>query len=322
MLARTAQGLYWMSRYLERVHHLCRLLRLQSETLIDRPISEIHFGWNRIYSSLGRQPPSGGTVIIDSEDYTLADSFTLADDLTFESNNPDSVWSCFSLGRENARQMRRAISSEMWFCLNLTYLRVRNMTIQDIWRTSPEGFYANIISEIDRFTGVSAATMYRDEGWQFMRLGRGIERIQLMCSLLMTQIDLDEESEESSDSDWTSLLRLHHAFEAYSRQYSVEVEPDAVLDLLVTDARLPGSLVRSMDAAAEEIAGLGTGPDAESSESTTAMAGRLIDLLHNDWPGEISRKELLSQIDRNARDLHLLLNRTYFEYSSEVEPGA
>ena len=320
MLSRTAQGLYWMSRYLERAHHLCRLLGLQSEALIDRPISEIHLGWSRIYASLGRQPPSGANVIVDSDDYTLADSYTLADDLTFESTNSDSVWSCFALGRENARQMRRAISAEMWFCLNLTYLRVRNMTIQDIWRTSPEGFYTNLVSEIDRFTGVSAATMYRDEGWQFMRLGSSIERLQLMCSLLLTQIELEERSEESADADWTSLLRLQHAFEAYNRRYSVEVEPDAVIDLLVTDAQLPGSLVRSLDAVASELAALESGAETARNDSTNATVRRLTESIQHDWPGQKGRKDFLSEVSVHARELHQLLNNTYFEYSSEEVP--
>ena len=314
MLARTAQGLYWMSRYLERAHHLCGLLRLQSESLIDRPIGEINFGWKRIYDSLGRLPPSGEHLIVDSEDFTLADSYTLTDDLTFERTNLDSVWSCFAEGRENARQVRRAIGSEMWSCLNLAYLRLRHMTIQDIWGTSPEGFYSSLVSDIDRFAGVASATMYRDEGWRFMLLGQRIERAQLLCSLLLTQIDLDESGDDSSDADWTSLLRLYHAFEAYGRRYSVEVDPDSVIDLLVTDSRLPGSLIRSLDIAAGEISTLGDGPDPESSDSTRRMAQRLTNILHSDWTERHDRKDLLIEASTHARSLHTLINETYFEY--------
>ena len=111
MLSRSAEGLYWMGRYFERAEHLCCLLRWQVETLVDRPIREIYFGWSRIYMSLNRQPPGGRLELLGSDDYTLADSYTLAGDLTFESS--DSIWSCFALGRENARQMRHCISAEM-----------------------------------------------------------------------------------------------------------------------------------------------------------------------------------------------------------------
>ena len=126
MLSRSAQGLYWMGRYLERAEHLCRLLRLETEALVDRPPREIYFGWSRIYGSINRLPP-GGTLEIGDDLFTLVDSYTLADDLTFEHSNPDSVWSCFALGRENARQMRHCISAEMWTRLNLAYLRVQKL---------------------------------------------------------------------------------------------------------------------------------------------------------------------------------------------------
>ena len=79
MLARSAQGLYWMSRYLERAEHLCRMLRMQTEILVDRPLREIHFGWIRIYGSIGRQPPSGDIELLEDGDYSLADSYALAD---------------------------------------------------------------------------------------------------------------------------------------------------------------------------------------------------------------------------------------------------
>ena len=132
MLVRSAQGLYWMSRYLERAQRLCRLLQLQTESLVDRPVREIHFGWSRIYASVNRRPPAGKIELLGSEDYTLADSYTLAGDLTFERSNPDSVWSCFDRGRENARQIRQSISTPMWTRLNLAYLRLQELELQDI----------------------------------------------------------------------------------------------------------------------------------------------------------------------------------------------
>ena len=198
-----------------------------------------------------------GEIEIDSDEYTLADSYTLADDLTFERTNPDSVWSCFAMGRENARQMRNCISAEMWTRLNLAYLRIQKQDIQGIWRVSPESFYAETAAEIDTFAGVAEATMYRDEGWMFMQLGRVIERSQLLIALLLFQLDAETEVEEDADADWTALLRVYHAFEAYNRKYSVEVHSGQVLDLLVADPLLPGSLSRTLDIVVANLAALG-----------------------------------------------------------------
>ena len=314
MLARSAQGLYWMSRYLERTQHLCRMLMLQSEALVDRPVQEIHFGWRRIYECVGRQPPSGDIEIIASDDFTLADSYTLAEDLTFEATNPVCMWNGFAAARENARQIRQYISAEMWTCLNLPYLRVRGMSMQDVWRVSPEGFYADMASEIDTFSGVAAATMYRDEGWNFLRLGQFIERAQLLSALLLAQSDIEETGEEHSAADWIGLLRLYNAVEAYNRQFNVEVEPENALDVLTTDELLPCSLIRSLDRARYEIRAIGAGPDARNSDATRRVAGRLSAMLHYEWPDQEDKKAMLVRVNELCRELHRLVNDTYFEY--------
>ena len=179
MLSRSAAGLYWMGRYLERASHLSRLLRQQTESLVDRPVRDIYFGWYRIYGALDRQPNPGALELHTDDAYTLADSYTLADDLTFEPTNPDSIRNCFTKGRDNARQMRHHISAEMWFSLNRSYLRLQALEIQHIWVTSPESFYVQTNADIDTLWGVTDATMYRDQGWRFVQLGRFLERAQL-----------------------------------------------------------------------------------------------------------------------------------------------
>lgn len=321
MLSRSAQGLYWMGRYLERAQRLCILLRLQTEALVDRPAREIYFGWRRIYGSMNCNPPVGTLELLDSDDYTLADSYTLADDLTFERSNPASVWSCFALGRENARQMRHCISGEMWTRLNLAYLRIQSLGIQDIWSVAPENFYAQTAAEIDTFTGVAGSTMYRDEGWSFMQVGRFIERAQLSVSLLLTQLASDASTKEDSDADWTSLLRACHALDAYSRIYSVEVHPSHVLDLLVTDPALPDSVCWAVDMASAELASMEeSGPGARSSAAVRRLAGRMGALIHYDWPDREDREEVLLQVRGYCWELHSLITEAYFDYPIEDVP--
>ena len=313
MLARSAQGLYWMGRYLERAERMCRLLRLQMQLLVERPTPEIAVGWNRIYGSINREP-AGGSLIIDSDAAVQADSFALADDLTFERSNPDSVWSCFVLGRENARQFRHRISAEMWTNLNLTYLRIQRLNILDIWRTAPENFYAETAAQIDTFAGIAEYTMYRDEGWSFMRLGRFIENAQLSTGLLLTQIAADTFIADAADPGWADLLRIYHAYEAYQRRYSGAVAPEQVLDLLVTDPLLPDSLCRSLTLVAAELRAIGAGPNSIDSDAARQLAGRLSALARYEWPYREDRTDLLQEINRNCRELHQLVTGAYFEY--------
>ena len=328
-----------MGRYLERADHLSRLLQLQAEALVDRPIGEIYAGWRRIYRSLDRVPPGGSLEPVTDDapnatrpqnagapggqsqaqrrlgdNYTLADSFTLADDLTFERANPGSMWSCFALGRENARQMRNCISAEMWRSLNLTYLKLQQMSILDIWSTSPESFYTQTAEDIETFMGVAAATMYRDEGWHFMQLGRFLERSQLASGLLLAQLEEDEEPSEHTESDWTTLLRVFHAQEAYMRAYGVEIRPEQVLNLLVTDPLLPDSMRCALDTVFEQLDAMGAGPDRASTAAANRMAGRLRSLVRYEWPDADDKPSLLRWIADLSRQLHGLVNTVYFDY--------
>jgi uncharacterized alpha-E superfamily protein len=309
-----------MGRHLERAEHLCRLLRLQAQALVDRPAQEIHLGWERIYDSMYLQPPGGSLGPVDNDDFTLADSYTLADHLTFDRSNSVSVWSSFALGRENARQMRHCISEEMWTSLNLAYLRFRNLEIQDIWVASPESFYADVVAEIDTFVGVAASSMYRDERYHFMQLGRFIERAQLSSSLFLTQLAADRVNMEYAEEDWTTLLRLYHALQAYSSRYTIEVRPSQALDLLATDPQLPDSLCRSVDMAAAELGSIAPGPDSRSNGMAQRLAGRLAALVHYEWPDRDDREELLQQVSEDCRRLHGFVTAAYFEYQVEDTP--
>ena len=328
-----------MGRYLERADHLSRMLQLQAEALVDRPTGEIYSGWRRIYRSLDREPPGGGLELAPSyegatpqfqsadgasgqvqmqrrisDDYTLADSFTLADDLTFERANPSSMWSCFAQGRENARQMRNCISAEMWRSLNLTYLKIQRIRMLDIWLGSPEGFYTETAEDIETFMGVAEATMYRDEGWHFMHLGRFIERAQLASGLLLAQLEMDAAPNDHAESDWTTLLRVYHAQEVYMRTYGAETTAEQVLDLLVTDPMLPDSMRRALDTVSDELAAVGPGPDRGSSAAANRMAGRLRALVRYEWPDTDDKPRLLGRVGDLSRQLHGAVSTVYFDY--------
>ena len=323
MLARNAEGLYWLGRYVERTSHLCRLLREQMETLVDRPVREINFGWRRIYGALRRRPPGpaigfGGF----DDDFTLADSFALADDLTFERSNPDSVWTCFAAARENARQMRQCITGEMWASLNLPYLRLRDLRIEDVWKTAPEGFYAEVSRDLDTFMGVVERTMYRDDRWRFLQIGRCVERLQLAVSLLLAHVDSVTAAEDSFDHDWMSLLRVCNALDAYTHRYGVAIRVDRVFELLVVDARLPRSLYDAADAAARELAALapGPGPSGEAA-SLSALMTRTVRGRRPSKPLVLEERcERLRQLEAQCRSFHDAVMATHVRYEIDA-PG-
>ena len=320
LLARSAAGLYWMSRYLVRVEHLSRLLYLQTEALSDRPVRDIHFGWSRIYRSLGREPPWGELTQIEDDDYLLADSFTLAGDLAFEPTNPSSVRACIGFARDNARQMRQHISSEMWTQLNLAYLKIRELTIEAVWRLSPERFFAETEAAIHTFRGVTTATMYRADGWRFIQLGDLVERVQAASGLLLAQSSALADAGDGGDADWISLLRQFHARSAYNQRFGIQIEPARVIELLVADPQLPGSLLGSLRYVETHLHNLGAGPDPKAVAGAHESLGLMTRSLAGGWTARADEHEQLQRIYEAGRGLHDRINAAFFEYALKDAP--
>lgn len=306
-----------MARYLARAQHLCRLLQLQIESLADRSVREIHYGWVRIYLCLGRMPPVGGLEFDSDDDFTLADSFTLAGDLTFEQLNPASVWSCLQCARENARQTRNYISGEMWQCINEAFLRIRDRNIEEFWETSRPAFYIETLRDIDTFTGVAEVTKHWDEGKRFIDLGQCVERIQLLAALLLAQSEGDRRSGGAIDSDWISLLNVYHGYPVYCQCHGVAVEPRKVEDVLVNSELLPLSLAHSLERQAAVLGGIGESPVPGRRERIVALAQQARQTVAQDWPGCADREEFLRQVQRSSYGLSDLVVDSYVNYELE-----
>ena len=323
MLTRNAAGLYWLGRYVERAENGCRLLGEQVATLVDRPVREINFGWRRIYGALRRRPPGPAIAVLESEDeYVLADSYTLADDVTFERSNPDSIRSSFYNARENARQMRQCISGEMWTCLNQAWLRFGDERIENIWKGTPESFYADLAQALGTFAGVTETTLYRDDGWRFLAVGRLVERAQFTVALLLAHMDAMRPDEGPADSEWWSLLRVCQAGDAYKRWYGVRVRPAPSLDLLVRDPRLPRSLCRTLDESVGTLVSIvpGPGPCTEARQ----VARGLAHLVHEPWSTEAGLGEQVDRMrhaDTECRRLHDVVMAAHVGYDPERAPA-
>ena len=327
MLSRNAQGLYWMSRYLERAEQGCRLLADQLQSLEDRPIEEIERGWLRIYSGLGRVPLVGDLMSgTGNESFMLADAYTLTDELSFEAQNPDAIRSCVAAARENARQVRNAIGQEMWSCLNVAYLALRDVRIEQIWPHQPREFYLRTEDALRTVSGIADSTMYRDHGWHFLELGRFVERAQLVAGLVDAQLSLFPTREAHSESEWGSLLGVCQARGAFRRLHSLQYNPALVVDFLVSDPRLTHSIRYALERVAEQLRAV-----AERRNSSAALAGqrrvgRLAARLDYDWPyrnaqDDAATRAVLGEIRGACRSLHTDIEAAYFRYAIEDSPS-
>ena len=279
MLTRTAQNLYWLARYLQRCELMARFLSIQLETLVDKTILEIQFGWERMYRSLDRSVPQRENESQPEEEFPMADSLTLCDDLTFASANPDAIWACLEHVRENARQVRYCITEEVWSSINLTYLAYKERSIVDVWEVSPQAFYSEFARNIQSIEGVAQATMYRDDGWYFYQLGDIMEQAQQLCSMLLAHHELLMSFRLLSTSTWTSLLRGYYANETYAHVYGKNVDPRSVFNLLVFDAGLPCSLNALLKNLQETVTNLGEAPNPVALQHIRSLMFQLATLV-------------------------------------------
>ena len=318
MLTRVADNLYWMSRYLERADQTSRSLRVQLGALADRPEPEVKAGWRRLFQSLSVAPPGGEELWLELQDdqELLADAYTLTDLLTFDPDTPSSIRGLWATARENARQARQEITSEMWGELNRAWLDLRDRHLASFWNAQPQDFFQRTSARINQFWGVTDSTLRHGLPWDFIRLGRYVERIQLTAGILEAHRPALEQQEK--DLDWALLLRHCASFEPYCKYHSALIEPGQVMAFLIFEPHSPHTL----RFCADEISGALDQVDPVGGvhhplRMAHRLAGRMRSLLaySPQQPGDIT--DTIAEIRRLSRDLHSEIYSRYIFYSAD-----
>ena len=238
MLSRVADSLYWMSRYLERAEHTARVVSVNLNLTFDRAPAELALHWGRLVGSLRLPPPTAAPV-------RATDG---AEGTTLDLAHRDSIAACIAAARENARQVREQISSEMWEELNRLYLDVQRTDVMDTSRAERmDDFFCSVIQGVHLFQGVTDATMTHGEGYRFIELGRYVERAGATAALLDVHYrDFAGSSRHPTDVgelvEWAGLLKACHAFEAYCQHFTADLDSGRVAEFLILDDDFPRSL--------------------------------------------------------------------------------
>src|ERR1700722_9544500 len=174
MLSRVADSLYWMSRYIERAEHSSRLLAVKLESMVEQSKEDSEASWSRVIAALSAQEHATSPT----------DAFATTQALAFDRTNPSSLLTSLRLARDNARQLREQLSTEVWEHLNRLYLRLQPVTIDAIWVHQPARIFRETLEDLHTLEGVTHTTLRHGEGWHFLELGRYIERAQLVSRLI------------------------------------------------------------------------------------------------------------------------------------------
>jgi uncharacterized alpha-E superfamily protein len=181
--------------------------------------------------------------------------------LAFDPDNPDGIQGCVNRARNNARRIRGTITSAMWKELNKLYWQLRDPEFTAHARESPHEFLQAVECGSYLFQGVCDATMTHDEGWQFIQLGKYLERADKTLRVLDIQYHLLQEMADPadrplSDLHWAGVLRGCRAYEPYQKQYAGRVEPERVVAFLLLHPESPRSVRFSLEAAARALAAI------------------------------------------------------------------
>ena len=231
MLSRVAERCYWLARYLERAENSARLMRVYSGLLLDLPGST-GLGWEDVLAITGTEMPAGRANERQLLSYLLSDR-----------SNPSALLSSLALARENARTTRDVLPTEAWRAMNELYLFARDRLPRASQARQRDTILAELVEQVQCITGLLVSTMSHGAAYQFMRLGRDLERadmttrtIDVAASVLLIG---RPELARYDNTLWMAVLRCLSAYQAYRQYVRRRIDSDQVIRFLVTDPDFP-----------------------------------------------------------------------------------
>jgi uncharacterized alpha-E superfamily protein len=297
-----------MSRYLERAEHTARVLGTQLNLMLEQDPKSSDRRWLRVLASLGHagELPEG------------ADPFAVA-----QKHAVRQITNGIGFARENARQVREQISSEMWEQLNRLFHEVKRMESAGLWKSQPLDFLAVILESSHLVQGVTDSTMNHGEGWQFIQVGRFIERAAAIARLLdiyFHEFPAGQPIDSGEHMEWIGLLRSCTAFEAYCKVYTADLRPERVAEFLLLNGEFPHSVRFAADRMQQSLECINQAAASKRSPRVAKIAGRLSAGLMFTPLEEVVEglAEFFADIQQQCARIHTAIHEVYITYSIEA----
>jgi len=239
MLSRLAESLFWIGRYIERADDTSRIVDSYVHRIVEDPFNNEDATCRSLYAILGVPQPEH--ELLRNE---------MLQTIVYDEKSPNSIAGALDGAFENARRSRDFISSEMWVALNTTRneLRSRQRVAAGL---GPATYLAYVRERCALLAGLTDATLSHDDGWQFLLLGRNLERIDMTTRLLRGRIAYMDAS-----PDWMAFLRASGAMEAFMRSSHQLNDPNGVATFLMLNRTFPRSVLYALnvvDSALREV---------------------------------------------------------------------
>ncbi len=239
MLGKTAGGLSWMFRFLERSENIARLVEAGSRIALPRS-NHRDTEWKSIVT----------TASVRTNYSAKYDTFTgahVVDFLLRDAANPSSVISVIEKARTNARMVRTALTTEIWEAVNENWMTLKELLKRPIKETDLPAVLGTIRRQSALVRGALHGTMLRNDNYGFARLGTFIERADSTARIIDVKYYtlLPSASFVGSSLDnvqWDMILRSVSAHRSFNWLSEHEMTPASIAEFLILDDRLPRSL--------------------------------------------------------------------------------
>lgn len=307
MLSRVAENLYWMTRYLERAENTARLINATTQVLLDLPRGA-SFGWDVLLKVAGLDQ-------LFEDSYSRHDEASIMRFLVADERNPGSILSCVRCARENCRTLREVLPRLAWERINSLYLLVNSHAAYAGERTPRYDFLEEIIERRQAVIGLLVDCMSHDIAYQFIKLGRHIERadmttriVDIHAAVLVPRQQVPEDP--AIGLLWMGVLNSLNAYQSYRCHVSVHVSTAGVVNYLLKDPHFPRTVRRCLGEIESCLAVLphNTGP-----LRRLRMAQRRLNDMRLESLSPALRHEYLEAVQTDIAALHGQIATEYFQ---------
>lgn len=239
MLGKTAGGLFWMFRYLERSENTARLLEAGWRMALTRS-DDSDTEWKSVLTTVGARTAYDAKY--DSYDAGDVINFLLRD-----KEYPGSVLAMVKSARDNARMVRTALSSEVWEATNDCWMTLRSDLARPVIERDLAGILTTIKERSAVVRGALYGTMLRNDIYNFAQIGTFLERADNTARILDVKYYILLPSvvhlgKSLDNAQWETILRSVSAYRSYRWLYPGDIRPLSIADFMILDDRLPRSL--------------------------------------------------------------------------------
>ncbi|MEO0425649.1 MAG: alpha-E domain-containing protein [Pseudomonadota bacterium] len=309
LLSKVAERVYWMARYVERAENTARLIQANTRMMLDLPMRH-QDGWRTLVVITGSND-------LYSEQYEQVEERTVSRFLISDRQNPGSIRSSLNAARENARTLRDILPRQAWECLNELCLYASNELAGNLSRTRQAERLHGVIERAGTFAGALSNTMLHDEAYEFLRIGRNLERADMTTRLIdvrsvnLMMLDTDDKF-LIEQAQWRAVLAALSASTGIRRRKQRRLTQTAVLQFVVKDDAFPRSFAYCAGVTRTALQRL------PRSRALVRSCNEILERVAQADLARMAPEDLHSFVDQRQieiADLHARIESTYLQLS-------